>query len=62
MPKFICIRDVVAAGGHQEFAVKAGNEKEARELFAEGKGELVFSEVEVTALSEYDLDSIWEDQ
>jgi len=55
------VRDVVACGGDQEFAVVADNLSEARKLFAAGKGELAADNSEVVALGEYDLNSIWEE-
>ena len=59
--KFRCLREIVAASGDQEFEVEADSEEEARELFRQGRGELVVNNCEVTDLGEYDLDNIWEE-
>lgn len=61
MPKFRCYRSVISASGDQEFEVEANSVEEARALFIIGEGEMVADNSEVTHLSEYELDDIWEE-
>lgn len=59
--KFRCVREIVSAEGSQEFEVEAKSIEEAKEKFKSGGGELVSSDCEVMDLSDYDLDSVWEE-
>ena len=60
--RYFCPKEIVAASGDQVFFVEAENEDDARELFANGGGELHHSECEVTDLSEFDLNTIWPEE
>lgn len=59
--KYRCAKEILSAGGDQEFEVEAETLADARKLFAGGKAELVVSNCEVTHLSEFNLDDIWID-
>lgn len=59
--KYRCTREVISAGGDQEFEVEADSLEEARGLFKSGEGVLVRCNAEVINLGEYDLEGIWEE-
>lgn len=59
--KYRCTRDAISVGGDQEFEVEADSIEEAREKFARGEGEFVADNTEISCLSPYDLDSIWQE-
>jgi hypothetical protein len=61
MLKFRCQRQIEHAEGDQEFEVEADDLDHAIELFKSGDGELVETNCEITALSEYDLENVWEE-
>jgi hypothetical protein len=60
MKKYRGEREVQSAEGSQEFEVVATNAEEALEKYMNGEGRLVESDVEVIALSDFIMDSIYE--
>jgi hypothetical protein len=60
MKKYIVLRDIIAAAGHQGFLVEAENAAAAIEKYKKFGGELVENEVEVLNLAEPEIDAVEE--